>query len=403
MGIAQNGVFWPFKTLLQGAGISLQEDATTIRITATGGGSGGGGGDMLSTEYATNGQPGKVDHALVAETVTGTVANATNAQNVPWTGVTGAPSSFPSDWSVITSKPTVFPPATHGLQHLPGGLDPVGLASASGPGWLGQLDGNASSYIGGDNACHPLSSVPSGSLQMWATLANIPAGWLACNGAAIGRTLYPALFAALTQTCTVNATAGNTVVTVTSTPLPIFEAGYPISGSVFAAGTTIVSFNSSTNQLTLNKGATQTLANVTMTIAPWGVGDGSTTFQLPDLRGRSPLGWGGSAVGLTGRRAGLLFGEENHTLSVAEMPSHGHGGAVSLGDPGHAHTYSQWVVNVSGANSQAGTQIKENAQAAWTSTQGTGMSASLSISANGGGGVHNTIHPIGVVNYIIKT
>lgn len=47
-------------------------------------------------------------------------------------------------------------------------------------------------------------------------------------------------------------------------------------------------------------------------------GDGRTTFGLPDLRGRIPVHVG------TGFRQGQKSGEENHTLSVAEMPAHSH-------------------------------------------------------------------------------
>jgi hypothetical protein len=75
---------------------------------------------------------------------------------VPWNGVTGAPSSFPSDWSIITNKPNLFPPLPHAPQHLPAGADPIALASASGGGLLAQLSGDSSDYVGGDNAPHPL-------------------------------------------------------------------------------------------------------------------------------------------------------------------------------------------------------------------------------------------------------
>ena len=65
----------------------------------------------------------------------------------------------------------------------------------------------------------------------------------------------------------------------------------------------------------------------------YGVGDGSTTFALPDLRGRIPLG-SGSGTGLTARTLGSSGGEEAHLLSTDEMPSHSH----TITDPGHIHT-----------------------------------------------------------------
>ena len=50
----------------------------------------------------------------------------------------------------------------------------------------------------------------------------------------------------------------------------------------------------------------------------YGPGDGSTTFNLPDLRDRFALG------ATSTRRAGATGGAETHTLTEAEMPTHGH-------------------------------------------------------------------------------
>ncbi|MBO9570124.1 MAG: phage tail protein [Cellulomonas iranensis] len=54
----------------------------------------------------------------------------------------------------------------------------------------------------------------------------------------------------------------------------------------------------------------------------WG-GNGSTTFRLPDLRGRTPLG-AGTGVGLTPRTLGETGGAEAVALTTAEMPAHTH-------------------------------------------------------------------------------
>ena len=57
-------------------------------------------------------------------------------------------------------------------------------------------------------------------------------------------------------------------------------------------------------------------------------GDGRTTFALPDLRGRVPVGQGQGA-GLSARSIGQTGGEETHTLATAELPAHTHSlGAV---------------------------------------------------------------------------
>lgn len=57
-------------------------------------------------------------------------------------------------------------------------------------------------------------------------------------------------------------------------------------------------------------------------------GDGSTTFGLPDFRGRVPVGASPLAVG-------ALVGADTVTLTAAQMPAHDHGGASSAGS--HAH------------------------------------------------------------------
>lgn len=56
-------------------------------------------------------------------------------------------------------------------------------------------------------------------------------------------------------------------------------------------------------------------------------GNGQTTFKLPDLRGRTPIGQGTGVAGatkLTTRLIGQTGGEATEQLSVAEMPNHTH-------------------------------------------------------------------------------
>jgi microcystin-dependent protein len=55
----------------------------------------------------------------------------------------------------------------------------------------------------------------------------------------------------------------------------------------------------------------------------FGVGDGSTTFNLPDSRGRV-FGSIGQGTGLSNRTLGGSVGSENHQITNAEMPSHNH-------------------------------------------------------------------------------
>lgn len=56
-------------------------------------------------------------------------------------------------------------------------------------------------------------------------------------------------------------------------------------------------------------------------------GDGSTTFALPDLRGRVPMHVGPI------QRLGDRGGEERHTLNISEIPAHTHQAVASTGGP----------------------------------------------------------------------
>jgi len=85
--------------------------------------------------------------------------------------------------------------------------------------------------------------------------AVLPGGWLLCDGAAVSRSIYAALFAAI------------------------------------GVG--------------------------------WGVGDGSTTFNVPDCRGRSRIGTGQGA-GLTNRALAASGGAETHPLVTGELAAHSH-------------------------------------------------------------------------------
>lgn len=68
-------------------------------------------------------------------------------------------------------------------------------------------------------------------------------------------------------------------------------------------------------------------------------GDGRVNFALPDLRGRVPIHVG------SGHTLGERGGEQAHTLSIAELPTHTH---VAMGSPTNANV-APLVGNVLGA------------------------------------------------------
>jgi microcystin-dependent protein len=136
----------------------------------------------------------------------------------------------------------------------------------------------------------------------------------------------------------------------------------------------------------------------------YGAGDGSTTFNLPDIRGRVVAGqddMGGSSAnrltGVTGSVNGDTLGgtggTETHTLSTAELASHSHG----------AGTYQSFRTDVcrnpgTDTNNQTGGggNIVKTVSTEQLDIEGTSSSA-------GSDNAHNNVQPTIILNYIMKT
>lgn len=189
-----------------------------------------------------------------------------------------------------------------------------------------------------------------------------PDGWLLCDGSAVSRTTYSALFAVVSTT--------------------------------------------------------------------FGVGDNSTTFNLPNQSGRTVLGVG-TGAGLTARALAATVGAETVAITTSEMASHSH----SASDSGHTHaaanSANNSVAHTHGAYTD-GTQLGRGQYGfsaigggykgslivkgsspicgsgsvtadhthSFTTNSGT---ASITIANNGSGSGHNNMQPSLVVNFIIKT
>jgi len=140
----------------------------------------------------------------------------------------------------------------------------------------------------------------------------------------------------------------------------------------------------------------------------YGVGDGSTTFNVPDYRGRIGIGrddMGGAAAnritaggsGINGTVLGTTGGEQAHTLTTAELASHSH--ANSLNDPGHFHTQQTSTFNLNPSGGTSGGTLCGIATTINTGTSTTGMT--ITNANAGSGNAHNNVQPALIINKII--
>lgn len=124
----------------------------------------------------------------------------------------------------------------------------------------------------------------------------------------------------------------------------------------------------------------------------FGVGDGSTTFNVPDFRGRVAVG-AGAGAGLTVRAVGAVGGQE----SITQVPPHTH----NITDPGHTHTYLG--VQSQDAGTTGSTSVAENdprpVETSGSSTTGITVN---NTGTNIAGAAVNTMNPFLVATYIIK-
>jgi len=118
-------------------------------------------------------------------------------------------------------------------------------------------------------------------------------------------------------------------------------------------------------------------------------GNGSTTFGLPDLRGRAPVGVGQGA-GLSSYSPGQRGGEESHTLAQNELPQHTHTVAAS----NSAGSSSAPSGNFPAASADGIQQY---------GTSGSGSMNSTLVGNAGSGSSHNNLQPYVAVTYIIAT
>lgn len=208
------------------------------------------------------------------------------------------------------------------VMHMSKTVDGVGIGKYHEQGSvdaLGQMYQNNGERVASE------SYVPPGTVVMTAA-GSAPTGWLLCQGQAVSRTTYAALYAAL-------------------------------------------------------GGAS----------SPWGQGDGSTTFNVPDMRARVPVGVnpGGDADFGDRNYAG---GARTHTLTESQMPTHWHNVGADGGNDG--------TLDVVLAQEPSGGTL-----GGWTiGIQSTtpGIRAVVT-DRRGGGGAHNNLQPYRALHFIIRT
>ena len=147
-------------------------------------------------------------------------------------------------------------------------------------------------------------------------------------------------------------------------------------------------------------------------------GDGQTTFKLPDLRGRLPLGAGVSQVSGTNYLQGTVGGTETVTLNTSQMPMHNHtastqGSVAGLsvtvnagtaGTPTNDPTGAYWGKSPGAGQAQSQDYTNEkNVQMATDAVQVNGNISGLNVQVGNTGGSqpHNNMQPFLALNFII--
>ena len=222
----------------------------------------------------------------------------------------------------------------------------VGTATAPTP-----ANGDSSTKIA-TTAFVAYNGTPSGSLLMWPT-TSAPTGYLLCNGTAVSRTTYAALFAVVGTTF--GAGDGSTTFN-----LPNYADRMPIGAGTIAASIGATGGSASTTLSTSN------LPSHTHSFSGSGSGttNGATTGIYDAGHTHPTVGGIGNAQGGGGSSGAQYVNGTNPTTNSGV-------GNANIEDPGHAHSF--------------------------------GVSISGTTGATGSGTAATTISPYLGINFIIKT
>lgn len=177
-----------------------------------------------------------------------------------------------------------------------------------------------------------------GTLKPWAGLT-APNQYMLAYGQAISRTGFPALFTAITSTQVIFCSAGSATLAGFSD-----TTNFPIGAAVEASclptnASTIISKTITTITVSANATINTSTSSI---VFPWGNGDHSSTFNVPDMRGAVPAGnnnMGGTAgprmttlyYGVDPNSLGAAGGNQSAILTTPNLPPYVPGGDITNG------------------------------------------------------------------------